>query len=281
MTAHIHYSSIAACKADLTQPWKISSNKERAENYITKNHGDFGWYGVPSLDDFHNALANGHAEGLKAIENMLEQVNAKLPRAVGIGRKIVRGDQGDELDIDAVNRGDVSRAWTSRRRLIKRGRSAVRIVCDIAGNSTVSAESLRWRGVAAMTLAEIMTKAGYKTEIVAGFFVMKCAKNVHEVITTITVKAIGTHPDKGLLSTALCLSGFFRTWGFVSIIRHADNAGKQISDGLGRSGKLANVLPPDERFSQIVVDHDVKDMQSCIEWIVSAVTMLQSVKGTK
>jgi len=164
---HINYGSIADCKADLTAPWALSDNGDRAKGYINDNHGGASWYGVDGVQAMHRALEQGHADGARAIDDMLTKINAQLPKAVGLGRRLVRGDQGDELDIHAVNRGDISRAWTSRKRMIKRGKSAVRIVCDIAGNCNVDASTLQWRGVAALCVAEIMTGAGYKTEIVA------------------------------------------------------------------------------------------------------------------
>jgi len=278
---HIHYDSIAECKADLAMPWTLPENGKRANGYANDNHGGKAWYGVGSVDTFHRTLEKGHAEGVTAIDTMLGKIKAQLPKAVGIGRKLIKGDQGDEIDIHAVNRGDISRAWSSRKRLIKRGKSAVRIVCDIAGNCNVDASTLQWRGVAAMCVAEIMTGAGYKTEIVAGMSTSGAAQGVSEVLTTVTVKSMGTQPDKGLLAAVLCLAGFFRTWGFVAIIRHADNAGKHASSGLGHSSRLDTQLPPDARFTQIIVSHDVRNLDTATKWIIATVKMLQSVKGVK
>jgi len=278
---HLHYDSIADCKADLAMPWTLPENKARAAGYIEGNHGGTDWYGVSSVQAMHNALEKGHAAGVRAIDDMLTKIAAKLPKAIGIGRRLVRGDQGDELDIHAVNRGDISRAWTSRKRQIKRGKSAVRIVCDVAGNCNVDASTLQWRGVAAMCVAEIMTNAGYKTEIVAGMSTSGAAAGLPEVLTTITVKSMGTQPDKGLLAAVLCLAGFFRTWGFVAICRHADNTGKHVSSGLGHTSRLDTQLPPDARFTQIIVSHDVRDLNSATAWIIATVKMLQSVKGVK
>jgi len=278
---HIHYDSIAECKADLGAPWQRSDNERRANGYINNNHGGTAWYGVGSVDTFHRTLEQGHSEGVKAIDDMLLKVKAKLPKAVGLGRKLVRGDQGDELDIHAVNRGDISRAWTSRKRMVKRGKSAVRIVCDIAGNCDVDASTLQWRGVAAMCVAEIMSKAGYKTEIAAGMAASGVARGLPEVLTTVTVKAMGTQPDKGLLAAVLCLAGFFRTWGFAAFLRHADNAGQEASGGLGHSIRLDTQLPPDARVTQIIVSHDVRNLETATKWIVATVGMLQSVKGAK
>ena len=278
---HINYGSIADCKADLTAPWVLSANGNRARGYIADNHGGKDWYGVHSVSAMMQALDQGHAEGVKSIDDMLTKIKAKLPKAVGLGRKLVRGDQGDEIDIHAVNRGDISRAWSSRKRMIKRGKSAVRIVCDIAGNCNVDATTLQWRGVAALCVAEIMTGAGYKTEIVAGAATSDAASGLPDVLTTVTVKAMGTQPDKGLLAAVLCLAGFFRTWGFVAIIRHADNAGKEVSGGLGHTSRLDTQLPPDARFTQIIVSHDVRNLTTATAWIIATVGMLQSVKGAK
>ena len=278
---HIHYASIADCKADLAMPWQLSANESRAKGYVADNHGGKDWYGVDGVQAMHNALEQGHAKGVAAIDTMLGKIKAQLPKAVGLGRKLMRGDQGDEIDIHAVNRGDISRAWTSRKRLIKRGKSAVRIVCDIAGNCNVDANTLQWRGVAAMCVAEIMSGAGYKTEIVAGMSTSGAASGLPEVLTTVTVKAMGTQPDKGLLAAVLCLAGFFRTWGFAAIIRHADNAGKHASGGLGHTSRLDTQLPPDARFTQIIVSHDVRNLTTATAWIVATVGMLQSVKGAK
>jgi len=280
-----HYDSISDLRAMLDRPWLIERNRASMTDHTHLNRETKrSWFGIEGgYAAVAKALQKGFPEGERLIETMHQDLKAKLPKAVGLGRKLIKSDQGDELDIHAVNRGDISRAWSSRRRLIKRGKTSLRIVVDIGGNCGVNADSLRWRGVAGMCLAEIMTAASYKTEIVAGFAVRGHdeEKRSDTGVVTVTVKASGTAADKGLLAASLCLSGFFRTFGFAAVCRLADDQGHNVESCLGHSLQLETLIKADARSTQLCIPHSIRDAATAAAWVTATVKMLQGMTAVK
>ena len=281
---HLHYESISDLRAMPDMPWQIPANKAEAQNHLTSTGNRVSWHGMAGgAAACAKALIKGYPEGEKRIETMRDEVMAQLPKAVGIGRKLFKGDQGDSLDIHAVNRGDLSRAWTSRKRLIKVGKTTLRIACDIGGNCGVDAERMAWRGVACIALSEIMQKAGYTCEIVAAFGVSgHILPNCGERMTvSIVVKSKGVSADRGMLAASLCLSGFFRTLGFAAVCRAADEAGKEVSGGLGHYLQVEGILPYPPAMTQIIVPSTIGTEAEAREWVKATIKMLQSLKGAQ
>jgi hypothetical protein len=281
---HIEYDSIADLRAMIDQPWRLTSNQSEVREHILSTGSRPTWHGMAGgAPACIKALTEGYPDGEARIDKMREEVMARLPKAVGIGRKLVRGDQGDSLDIHAVNRGDLSRAWTSRKRLIKVGKTTLRLCCDIGGNCGVNAERMAWRGVATIALSEIMQKAGYTCEIVAAFGVKGHIERRRESNATVSVvvKSKGVSADRGLIAASLCLSGFFRNLGFDAICRAADDEGKEVAGGLGHSIQVEGVLPYPVNMTQIIVPSTIGTEDEAREWVKSTITMLQSLKGAQ
>lgn len=279
------YESVSAIRAMIGQPCKIPRHVDMIEGYCKGDHNRNGgnWYGMQGgADAVMSAMLRGFPEGETKVEKLMRSLDGKLPRAVGIGRKLVRGAQGDELDIHAVNRGDISRAWSSRQRQIKKGKTALKIVADIGGNRSSSADSLQWRGIAAIALSEIMTKAGYGTELVAAWAVRGHWDNSRSRPVAgieCVVKARGVSADRGLLAATLALTGFFRTVGFAAIIRSADNEGKLCDSTLGCHVDVEQVIPAVPYVVNLFVPASINCESDAVNWIKSTVSMLQSVKG--
>ena len=124
-------------------------------------HGT-SWYGGTAAQAAERA-ERGWVEG--ADEALKRLANLSVPLPTSVKRKLVREDHGDELDIHAVYRGDLSHAWSSRKRRPVRGSMLVRLVSQSDVNAWVTAEQLFWRGAALIKMADILTAAGYSVEI--------------------------------------------------------------------------------------------------------------------
>jgi hypothetical protein len=273
-----HYGSIAEMEQDcIDAPMsRVVNAGQRASVQSGEQHNPVRWYGVESLTRVKEILVAGYPEGAALVDSLYDAIAPSLPRAVDFRRRVTRTDQGDELDIHAVNRGTLDKAWTVAKRKARMGTGLIRIAVDICGNADVGAEQLKWRGVAALALSRAMTKAGYSVEIVAGQAGSGAFRsNDNRGVITVTVKQRYAPLDTATLAASICLPGFFRYLGFASIVRQADDIGSDVVGGLGRSVKLESVLPVPENVAQVVVPETVNSNERAVAWVKEAIAMLQ------
>lgn len=273
-----HYSSVSEMEHDVHRAMFRSANTHKqALVEQGKLGGGVSWYGIEGgVDAVKRTLIEGYQDGATMVDKLYDAIAPSLPRAVDFRRKPIRGDQGDTLDIHAVNRGDLAKAWTRTTRKANTGTGLVRIAVDICGNAYVTAEQLKWRGVAALALARAMVKAGYSVEIVAGQSGKGAFSSSDAIGTiTVTVKPRYTPLDTATLAATVCLPGFFRYLGFLSIIRQADDIGSDVRGGLGRAVKLESALPVPEKIAQVIVPETIDNEQRAVAWIKEALTLLQ------
>lgn len=279
-----HYDSIAEMEADcIDRPMTRSSNRQHA-SYLEFRTEGHSWYGVGSLREVKRCLKEGYMEGAKAVDQLYDSIAPRLPRAIDFRRQLVRSDQGDSLDIHAVNRGAIDKAWTTAKRRARLGTGLIRIAVDICANADVSASTLQWRGIAALALARAMTKAGYSVEIVAGLCTVGVMLNARRnddtkaqthVVVTVTVKPRYAAVDTATLAASVCLPGFFRHIGFLGLIRHSDDSAADASGSLGCAVRLETVLPVPEKIAQVIVPETVDDSSSAEKWVRDSVALLQ------
>lgn len=281
---HHHFASLAEFVAfgegTLTRsPNKtVRANVENGASWTSPQD----WYGVESLDAVKVALSQGWKEGADAIEELYGKMAAALPRAIDVRRHRVRADQGEELDIHAVYRGDLSRAWSHTTRALRHGTSLVRVIVDVCDNSGVRAEQLRWRGVAALALTRILQRAGYSVEIVAAMAGRGEATDAanDRAIQSVVVKPRHVVQDTNLLAAVVALPGFFRYYGFKAIIRAADVDGYTTNDGLGSALRVDSCVEPDPRVLQTVTPA-LSHREAVEKWILQTVKLFQQVNISK
>jgi hypothetical protein len=278
MIIHNTYPSVSSLRAAAqVQGWKKEANGHYANKYLTQDRGE--WLGIEGgAPAALAALVDGYPRGEQMVREFHDNIAASLPRAVGVQRRRLRGAMGDELDIHAVNRGNVDRAWSTSSRAIRRGSSILRLVVDICANGDTSASSMQWRGVAGLALSEVMSKAGYSVEIVAAFAVngyLATSRRTGDMTCTVVVKPRGVQADLGMLAATVALPAFFRTLGFCAIIRCADNQGKIVSDGLGHYLDVAGVLPVPDKVTQLMVPQSITSHDSAVQWVRESVALLQ------
>lgn len=280
-----HYASIAEMEQDCLSRSFTRGANQAARGGLDQSppYGAMHWYGVESLAKVKAILTEGYPEGAALVDTLYDAIAPSLPRAIDFRRRIVRSDQGDELDIHAVNRGALDKAWTVAKRKAQMGTGLVRIAVDICGNAHVGAEQLKWRGVAALALSRAMSKAGYSVEIVAGQSGRGAFQRDMTLrgTITVTVKPRYSAIDTATLAASVCLPGFFRYIGFASIIRQAEDLGSDVASGLGCAVKLETVLPVPEKIAQVVVPETVSSKERAVAWIKEALAMLQGATVNK
>ena len=280
-----HFDSIAAMAVDLSAPFtgpEASTNASMSRRHTVGATLGASWYGVDVSSDQLRKMAtvDGYPKGGDSMRGFHERVAARLPRALGFMRTKRKGDQGDELDYHAVLRGASDRAWTKSSRTIKAGSGVLRLCVDIAGNCSHSADALRWRGIAGASLAEVMRKAGYSVEIQA--VLATACPDIHSSINTYTsvvVKSRKSAVDFDQLAATIGLTGFFRTFGFHSIIRGCDIAGKCADSDLGYYLSAESVAPLDPKITTLFISPDVMSEQTAVDWVARSVKLLQGAKA--
>ena len=273
---HVSYPSVASLFAMIEQPCKDAKNAALTEDHAKTREKDQSWYGagLTTAAQTLAAIREGYPQGEAQVRAFHDKISATLPRAIGHHRAIVRGDMGDHLDIHMVNSGRVDRAWTSSKRRLKKGSGILRLCIDLGANANTNAEDMQWRGVAGITLAEIMGKAGYSVEIVGCFAV--CETPVDMTIS-ITLKPRTSQADFGLLAATACLPGFFRTLGFAAIIRENDNQRRRADKILGHYVDVSGLLPVPERVTQLFVPGTIHNEATATEWINQTIKLLHGV----
>jgi hypothetical protein len=273
---HDHYPSVSSMFDLLAEnrEWQHDSNRSLVTSHKERDGGR-NWHGiVGGVSAVIDAVENGYPSGANRVAFMRDSISASLPRAIGVNRVRVRGTFGDDLDIHAVNRGDFGTAWSTAKRRVRVGTSIVRIVVDICGNSYVNADTLAWRGVAGLSLAQVMQSAGYSVEIVGAMGTNRSAEGIGNLAITTLLKAHGASVDIDLLAATTCLAGFFRLFGFAAIIAACDKRNKEADSGLGRYLDPSGVLPVPINTTQLFVQQSVIDEASALAWVKQGVALL-------
>lgn len=274
----LHFDSLSACVDDTRRPFKRAANTDRFDRAVNNNNkgGDSSWYGVAGGFPAVSGMVEftGYPEGGRMVSAMCDSLQASLPPALGIRRKKRRADSGDEYDIHSAMRGAHDRAWTQSHRELRHGLGVVRIIVDICANGGTHADSLRWRGVAGITLCTMLRQAGYSVEIVAAMGVRDAFKR-EMLLWTCVVNSRHGSVDVDSLAAVLVLPGFFRTYGFAGIIRAADNFKADAVDGLGYPLPVSNIYEPRGDCIELIVPNEVLDEEKARDWVNESVTLLQ------
>ena len=274
----VDFASVSDIIDASQQPLKLVVNQDRKAHYF-RNRIAPDWFGIASTEAVIEAVNKSYAEGAEKIRALHDSVSVKLPRAVWSGRKRVRGDDGDDLNIEAVHRGELDRAWTKSVRRVKHGASAITLYVDIGANYMTRSDELQWRGLAGVALARIMEAAGYSVEIVAGFHIAKYAvvRGCPPAIISVRVKPRNARADDATLASTVALPGFFRTYGFFGIIAAADYLESVADDNLGSVAPLANpgMVKTDSRTMPVIMPANIGNESTAVDWIKETVELLQ------
>ncbi|CAB4197172.1 hypothetical protein UFOVP1304_46 [uncultured Caudovirales phage] len=253
--------------------WSNPDNQRCAAYYLSNTYGE-DWLGAPSIEVLGQRLSQGWPEGV-------ERLMALATREVSptsIRRRRERADQGAELDIHAVYRGDLSRAWTRSRRKASSGVRTLCVLVDLAANADITADQMFWRGAAALRLTSALTEAGYGVALY-GVSGGKNQDNDGSVDTMqmVSIKDEDQPLDMDRLAALTAMPGFFRTALFAGMCKVCDLRDKPVSSGLGQAkpeliAKGAAMLPVPQT---LIIQDPVTDQQSAEAWIEKVLSELE------
>ena len=249
------YASIADFNSAVQLPCRHADNKTIWEGFVT--HGRMSnWYGAGCHTgmDVLALMRDGWHDGRdRMMELRSKLTNIDLaPR--DRRRRMVRGPQGDVLDIHAVYAGRLDVAWRAPRRVNMQGPQRVDLVANMICSGFEHADVLFYRGAAAAVLADMLETAGYMCRLSVAF-----GGKADGVKTScrITVKEHGM-PFDVTSTSAVILPGFFRALGHAWIANHCphkrDTGGISVGQG---------IVEPHE----LLLSHNVRDHGTAVAFI--------------
>ena len=257
---------------------KKITNKENldcfAQKINQKHDNNSKWFGK-NISDAENCLKEisaGWGHGLKISTEMDEKIPP--PQVKSVKRRNVKGPEGDCLDMNQVNRGELDIAWTKRKRVTRNARKRFTITSNICTTWNVHSEKQIPRGVACATLAKALIKAGHAVEVVA-FMTNRgvvtddsdTTTNTQTVMThTIQIKEFSAPLDVPTLVSGVAMAGFYRTVGFKIMLLDPMQAG----DYMGfpdRNATLTNEILGNKNSTIINVPPSLETLEDAEKWI--------------
>ena len=277
--AHItHYHSVAELLSASDKPLKLAKNRAVWKYFQEKFEQGTDWYGVRgNAEDCRQVIVNGWQVAIDRMSQLSAQLSANLPQAEGVARKIVRSDSRGRLDIHAVNSGRLSVAWVSKKRTVTRAPLPVQIIVDVCDHVGVNADVLAWRGVAAMTLSQMLQKAGYLVGIQAAIPAQlhsASSRDGPEVLILVDVKPVGQRLDMATLSSTVGFPGFFRSFGFFALIAAGDSLIFSVDKSVGHKIDATQMIEPSMQITQMLVPAKVENERTAREWLEECVNLL-------
>lgn len=254
-----------------SQKLKDESNKGQAYGYATgssyENRGDQqDWLGAPSVKVLKDRLTTGWAEGAEK----LQKIATRDINPTSIRRRRTRSDQGDEVDMQAVWRGDMSRAWTRTRRQSRAGTSrTINLMVTLSDSCGVDSSKLFWRGASVLKLADALTTAGYSVGIYGAVLSRDCSSSGKtDIGQFVEIKATDSPLDLSALAALTAMPGWFRTAGFAGIVAGCDALGRTPTGGLGRpdNGRVAEFAEM-VGITDMVFQPSINNQASAEAWI--------------
>lgn len=258
---------------------KTLGNHAKAKEYVTtgRDSGE-SWFGAPTFEALQSRLREGWPDGSR---RLLEIATRDINPA-SIRRRRVRADQGDEVDMQAVWRGDMSRAWTRTRRQNRTGVRSVSIIVNIGAHAGVTADKLFWRGASALKLASALTDAGYSVAIYGAASGQDCdIKGTVDTVQFVSIKDEDQPLDLDRLAALTAMPGYFRTSLFAGICKAADLRSKMVDSGLGRPAqdlftKAVALLPIPQNA---IIQDPVLDQKSAEAWIDKVLNSIEQTES--
>lgn len=204
-----------------------------------KCYGARTWHGTDSMAQTREFIDKGWADGLARVRKAFEALT--IPALPSVRRAKVRADFGDEVDMQRVWSGDLSRAWGTTRRQSdprRKAKQTVTVLCRVGQNCNVSAEQLFWQGAAALALVDALRKSGRSVKLIGYSHSKNVSQdNRFDTLVELAVLEPGQQIDMEKVASVLCLAGFFRTEFFKAEY----NLPAPPHSGLGRND---SEIPP-------------------------------------
>lgn len=256
---------------DAMRKVKPSALNEQRYQMSQRDNRGADWWGVEGdTKAVDKVIDEGWPEGVARLSQMADSLT--IPPAVSIKRRRARGDQGDELDIHRVYRGQLDTAWSRRQRKVARAPRHIDLLAITSANCHVKAEAMFWRGAAITRLADLLDEAGYRVRIRgAEIGTGVDARGKFDQVTDWVIKDYDEPLTLTNVAASACLAGFFRRVGFASICSILE----EVNYGFGRSVHDGPLV--DTYFGDcIMVPETVRDAASASAWVVEQVGKIEA-----
>lgn len=218
----------------------------------------------------------GWAHGAELVSKIAAR-EASAP--VSTRRRNVRGDYGDEVDMQRVYAGRLDAAWSRPGRASCVSRRLFRIVVNCVARSGFDAERMAWRGVAALRLADLLSSAGYGVQIETGFNERSIVQRDYQYSLRVVTKRFEDPVDLQMLAATTALPGFFRALGhdwhaIASPVAMTGGTSYRVSDGEELIAEVQREREEDG-VQSIVVLGNVDSEETATEWVEQQLLSLQ------
>lgn len=252
---------------------------------VVRDHG-LSWCGLNCERD---NVGNNASEAVKTLierggwaygAELVSRIAAREAQApVSVRRRNVRGDYGDEVDMQRVYAGRLDAAWSRPGRASCVSRRLFRVVVNCVARGGLDANSMAWRGVAALRLADILSSAGYGVQIETGFNEDSSVQNDYRYSLRVVTKRFEDPVDLQMLAATTALPGFFRALGhdwhaIASPVAWVGGTSYRVSYG---EALIAEVRKESEEdgVQSVVVLGNVGSEASATEWVNQQLSSLQ------
>lgn len=232
------YDSVAALLEALDGPARVAANKRSQERCGTTNQpgGNLEWHGLSRdarrsetpTGAVRRLLVEGWPRGVELMEAVRSGV--EVPDPISVRRRGVWDAEGAEVDMQRVYAGALDTAWRRTKRLAGRGPQRVRLLVDSIASGGANADSMRWRGVAALVAADALTAAGYSVQVESTF--RGGSEGIFYTPRCI-VKPYQSPLDLSTLAATTALPAFFRAlwhnWHYIAAPEHIGSCGYAVS----------------------------------------------------
>lgn len=254
------------------------ANESNRESF--RNMERHGWCGTDeAMRDGETPTATtlrlireGWDEGVKLMDSVAGSVD--IPTPLSIRRRNVWSDHGDEVDMQRVWQGQLDTAWRRVAKPLGMGPKRVRVVIDSIASAGVEPEQMRWRGVAAMKLADALINAGYSVQVESAFK-GNDTDDGKEWVARVIVKEYTAPLDLSSLAATTAMPAFFRAlgheWHFIPSKSRIKAAGYYVCT-LDKS----DVADSDDEAPVFLAHQELTTGKKAATWVAECVKELQS-----
>lgn len=177
-------------------------------------HGDKSWYGrkIRGWNDVKAMAIEKWDDGLEIMLKLKRKLaDVKLPVPTNIRRRTLWSEEGgDEIDLDRLKSRQPFWRTTSRRK--STGPQVITLAVQVNASAMYQAEQVMWRGVLAMTLAQVVEASGYRAEILAYDNSIKVFRSGDDFLQGVWIKRAQDRLDE--IQMVNCIS----PWWFRTVI---------------------------------------------------------------
>ena len=231
------------------------------------------WFGADSQKQYEDRLIHGWGDGV----DKLREIATKEIQPTSLRKKRIRSDQGDELDIHAVYRGDLSRAWSKTKRQHKLGgMRSIALVCNLSCSADEDAKNLFFRGASVLKLTEALSEAGYSVAIYAATGSSGVGDGFN-FVQVVEIKSEDHSLDVSSLASLIAMPAYKRVKLHGAMLEECDRRDVDAHGGLGSNNSrlIAEQIKNLPISENAFIQPEVNSKESAERWIDSVMAQIE------